>query len=136
MKTQTMDSKILFAQNVIANSMDVTEIQTAVEVYGYDATILGEGKALQGNAAILQTKQKKEYGEQYEATDAMRLAKAITNKTYMKHVKLARIGLKDERGLWQSLQLNGRRKESFSDWMKQVNALYANVISYISIFKP
>lgn len=129
MKTQTIDAKILFAQNAIANSMDVPEILAAVAVYGYDATKLGEGKALQENTEMLQTKQKKEYGEQYEATDAMRLAKAITNKTYMKHVKLARIGLKDERGLWQSLQLNGRRKESFSGWLDQASAYYANALN-------
>lgn len=129
MKTQTIDAKILFAQNAIANSMDVPEILAAVAVYGYDATKLGEGKALQENTEMLQTKQKKEYGEQYEATDAMRLAKAITNKTYMKHVKLARIGLKDERGLWQSLQLNGRRKESFSGWLDQTSAFYTNALN-------
>ena len=129
MKTQTIDGKLLFAQNAITNSINIPEIQQVLSGSGYDATKLGEGKALHDNAAVLQIKHKKEHGEQFEATDAMHLAKAVVNKTYMKHVKLARIALKSERGSWESLQLTGDRKDSFSGWLKQADTFYTNALN-------
>jgi hypothetical protein len=54
---------------------------------------------LSEQAAPLQIKQVKAYGEQFAATDALNLAKASANKVFMTHVKIARIALKGARGL-------------------------------------
>lgn len=128
MKTNTIDGKLLFAENAIDNSMNVSEILAALAVCGYDAIKLGEGKALQVNAVTLQSINKKEHGEQFDATDAMHLAKAIANKGYMRHVKLARIALENDRGAWESLGLSGDRMDSFSGWVLQAKSFYTNAL--------
>jgi len=126
MGNQSIDSKLLFAQNAINNSIYNAEINPLVAKFGYYEAKMQLGKGLYENAAELQNKHAKEYGEQYDATDALKMSKALANKTYMKHVKLARIGLKGDRGAAESLQLSGDRKTSISGWLKQANVFYAN----------
>ena len=129
MRNQSIDSKLLFAQNAISNAQTNPEIIAALAVFGYDDAKMKVGEALYSKAAELQVKQVKEFGEQFAATDALHLAKAITNKTYLVHVKIARIALSGDRGAAESLQLSGRRKESLSGWLKQAKALYSNALS-------
>ena len=129
MRNQSIDSKLLFAQNAISNAQTNPEIIAALAVFGYGDAKMKAGKALYTKAANLQVKQVKEYGEQFAATDALNLAKATTNKIYIVHVKIARIALKGDRGAAESLQLSGRRKETFSGWLKQAKALYTNALN-------
>ncbi len=133
MKNQTLDSKLLFALNAITNAMNNEPIKASLAGYGYDETKLSTGLALYENAARLQDTQKKEYGEQFAATDALNLARVEANKLYMTHVKVARIALKGDRNAEESLQLKGMRKESLSGWLKQAKAFYANALSTESI---
>ena len=67
---------------------------------------------------------KREYGDQFAATDALDKALNDANALYMKHVKLARIALKGERGAAQSLDLDGRRKQTYSGWIAQASVGY------------
>ena len=103
MRNQSIDSKLLFAQNAISNAQTNPEIIAALAVFGYDDAKMKAGEALYTKAAELQVKQVKEFGEQFAATDALHLAKAITNKTYLVHVKIARIALSGDRGAAESL---------------------------------
>lgn len=129
MRNQSIDSKLLFAQNAISNAQTNAEIKTALAVFGYDDARMQEGEALYTKASDLQIQQVKEYGEQFAATDAMNLAKAMANKTYMVHVKIARIALKGDRGAAESLQISGLRKETLSGWLKQAKAFYTNALN-------
>ncbi|MCK5700705.1 MAG: hypothetical protein KAI29_06115 [Cyclobacteriaceae bacterium] len=129
MRNQSIDSKLLFAQNAISNAQTNPEIIAALAVFGYDGARMKIGEALYAKTAKLQVKQVKEYGEQFAATDALNLAKATTNKIYMVHVKIARIALRGDRGAAESLQLSGRRKDTFLGWLKQAKALYTNALS-------
>ena len=126
MRNQSIDSKLLFAKNAMVNAETVPKIKTAIADLGYDEAKMLEGKGLYTKAAELQAKQVMERGEQFAATDILNLAKENTNKVYMKHVKIARIALKNDRGTGESLQIAGRRKESFSGWLKQAKAFYTN----------
>jgi hypothetical protein len=129
MKNQTIDSKLLFAQNAINNAQSNPEIKASMAEFGFDDAKMQEGLALYNHAAALQIKQVKEYGEQFAATDALTLAKASANKEYMTHVKIARIALKGARGLAESLQISGKRKETLSGWLKQAKAFYGNALN-------
>ncbi len=80
---------------------------------------LQKGDDLYNKASELQDIQVKEYGDQYSATDALNLAKAVANKTYIQHLKIARIALIGDRGAGASLELDGIRKVTFSGWLKQ-----------------
>ncbi len=128
MKNQTIDAKLLFAQNLIENGKNVESILSQMKDYGYDAKTIEEGRLLLIRANDLQVRQKAEYGEQFAATDELSLARANANKDYMKHVKLARIALKDNRGAFEALQLNGERRQSMSGWVQQAKTFYANAL--------
>lgn len=109
MKTQTIDTKLLFARSAIENTRNVTELQTALAAFGYNKARprLEECKALYAIAQELQNKQVKEYGEQFAATDTLQLAKANVNKNYMEHLMIAHIALKGNRSAEESMQMNG-----------------------------
>ncbi len=128
MKNLSIDSKLLFAQNAIRNAQNYEEIKSALSTYGYDDARLKEGDALYTRAAGLQVSQVKEYGDQFAATDALDLAKAIANKTYMEHIKIARIAMQGDRGTGTSLKLTGIRKVTLSAWLDQTRTFYANAL--------
>ena len=119
MKTQTIEAKLLFAQNAIQNAQNIETVSSVLADYGYDQAALQAGMDLYATANDLHQKQKKEYGEQFAATDALNLARATANKAYMRHVKLAPVALKGDRGAEESLQLAGDRKQSLSGWLQQ-----------------
>lgn len=128
MKDQSIDGKLLFAQNAINNALNNEPIKAALAGFGYDENKLTEGKSLYEKAADLQNKQKKEYGEQFAATDALNLSRAEANKTYLVHLKVARVALKGDRNTEESMQMGGKRKESLSGWLKQVRSFYVNAL--------
>lgn len=126
MENQSIDGKLLFAKNAITNGRDVAAISAVLVGHGYDTDTLNEGMALYEVADSLHLKQKQEYGEQYAATGALQAAKEAADKTYMRHLKLARVALKDEKSAEAALQLSGIRKESMSGWIQQAKAFYTN----------
>ncbi|WP_370086388.1 hypothetical protein [Ekhidna sp.] len=133
MNRDTMDGKLLFAGNLLTNASSNTDIATALATFGYTTEKLDEGKALLDAARNLVDKQKQEYGEQFAATDAMNAAREVANGQYMMHLKIARIALKNDRGAEESLRLRGDRKDSFSGWLNQAKAFYANALASQSI---
>jgi len=78
-------------------------------------------------ASELNIRQTKEYGDQYQATQELEGKRDNAGNDYMRLVKIARIALADEHGAWQSLGLNGRRKESTSGWLAQCRQFYVNL---------
>lgn len=128
MENQTIDGQILFARNAITNARDVPAISTEMAEYGYDTPKLEEGLTLVETTQSRHTTQKREYGEQYGATDAFQTAREAADKIYMRHLKLARIALKDHKALYEALQLTGMRKQSFPGWLQQAKAFYTNAL--------
>lgn len=128
MKDQSIDGKLLFAQNAINNALNNEPIKAALAGFGYDEAKLTEGKSLYEKSADLQDRQKKEYGEQFAATDALNLSRADANKIYLIHLKVARVALKGDRNAEESMQMGGRRKESLSGWLKHARSFYINAL--------
>jgi hypothetical protein len=124
MKNNTIDAKLLSAQVALENAQANEALKAALALYGYDDAKLATGRALYDGAQEKHNKQKQEYGEQYTATDALDTAMSVANTVYMRHVKIARIALKDQRGAWQALDLQGRRKKTYSGWVKQARVFY------------
>ncbi len=104
----SIHSQLLFAQNAITNALNQEVIKNLLAEYGYTEEKLREGLALYEEAQSLDIAKDKEYGDQYEATNELNLAKVEANREYMKHVKIARVALKDNRGAYESLQISGR----------------------------
>lgn len=129
MKNNTIDANMLNAQVAIENALGNETIKTALAVYGYSKAKLTEGKVLYEDALTKQIKQKQEYGDQYQATDTLDNVKIEANATYMRHVKIARIALNGQRGTWQALDINGRRKKTYSGWVSQATVFYTNALA-------
>lgn len=133
MKNNTIDERMLSAQVSIDNALSNADIKEAMALFGYDEPKLLEGKALLDDALSKHSIQKKEYGEQYEATDSLDVALTEANLNYMRHIKVARVALKADRGAAQSLDLDGRRKQSYSGWISQARLFYTNAAADKSI---
>ena len=129
LKKQSIDQFMLSAQVAIDNALTDTEIGPLIAEYGYDEARLNEGKSLLTTIQNLQQKQIREYGEQYAASDFLKNKWGEANALYMKHVKIARVALPDERGSHQKLSLSGTRKESLSGWLAQSNQFYINALA-------
>jgi len=108
--------------------MNDEAIKTAVALFGYDDTKVATGKTLLDSANELYQTQKKEYGDQYEASETLKQARNEAQKEYMKFVKIARIALKDNVSAYQKLDLLGDRKQSMSGWLAQTKQFYINIL--------
>ena len=84
MNKNTIEGKLLFAQNAITNALGYEEIKNLLANFGYTEERLQEGQQLYERASELQAKQQKEYGEQFAATDALNAAKATANRVQPK----------------------------------------------------
>ena len=127
--SQSIDQRMLAAQVAIDNALTGTEIKPLLAEYGYDETRLNEGKALLTALQDLHQKQIQEYGEQYAASDFLKTKWDEANSLYMKHVKVARVALQENRGSSQKLDLGGKRKVSLSGWLAQSNQFYINALA-------
>ncbi|MFY0686250.1 MAG: hypothetical protein JXQ90_03745 [Cyclobacteriaceae bacterium] len=129
MKNNTIDATLLNARVALENAQQDSNVAAALTAFGYGPEKITEGVALLDTAEELHQQQKKEYGEQYAATDALDLALNTANKNYMRYVKLSRVVLKDDRGAWEALQLSGRRLKTYSGWIKQAKIFYTNAMA-------
>ena len=108
------------------NAFIEPEIATRLTSVGLTQEKVSEGILLLDNAQDLYYKQIEEYGEKEEATEEVQILKAKTNRKYMRHVKLAKVVLK-QNFQWEMLQLDGRRYLAFNKWIDQVRAFYIGV---------
>jgi hypothetical protein len=124
----SIDERLLAAQVAIDNALGDAGIQAALDAFGYDAARLGAGRALYEDALALVNAQKAEYGDQYEASAAVRAAWDAADAAYMRTLKVARVALQDDPKARAALMLGGDRKQSLSGWMDQATAFYTNLL--------
>jgi hypothetical protein len=126
---RSLAERLLAAQVAIDNAMTDEEVKTLIAAFGYDETRMNTGKALLNTVNQLQQTQQKEYGDQFQATDALNGLLMQADAEYMRFIKISRVALKSEHALVQKLALNGRRKKSFSGWIAQAKQFYLNALS-------
>ena len=127
--THSIEERLLSAQLATNNALKDSHILAALTEYGYTAEKITVGKNLADEVSGLITKQKKEYGEQYEATAALNNAWSEADKAYMRTLKIARIALRDNVMAQNALGLSGLRKKSLSGWLEQTGRFYQNLIA-------
>lgn len=125
----SVEDRFLAANVALENAAADTEVQTMLAEFGYNVDKISEGKALYETAQTLHNKQKAEYGEQFTATDAQQTLLDKADAAYMQFVKLARIALRNDRGAYVKLKLEGKRKKTLSGWLHQANIFYANILN-------
>ena len=126
-------AQLLAARMAIESVLSNTDVQAALEPYGYDATRMREGRALYEQALALHQQQQAGRGDRYAATDARDAAQAHAHAVYIRHLAVARVALRGDRGAAQALGLASRRKKSHADWLAQAQQFYANALASSAI---
>lgn len=123
----TIDEFILLI-NTALNNANHPEIEPLLTKRGYTSANIAGIKPMVASLEALNQKQKKEYSEQYKATDTYNTNWKLLKTIYAEHVELARIVLENDVSNFVQLGLNGRRKDSFSGYMQQAKLFYGNAI--------
>lgn len=112
------------AQLAIDSALANPELQDYLTPFGYPPDELSNGRALYDAAFSAHSKQKQDQAEQLGATAELDRLREAVNKTYIRHVKLARVAFKKETVAVAKLALSGERKRSFTGWLGQVQQFY------------
>ncbi len=124
---KTIDEYLLGLSIAISNSSH-EEIAPALLAYGYSPAELAIGTDLLTNAVDKHQAQVREYGDQYRATDDLHLKLTTAKAIYTKHVDVARVAFKKERGILAEINASGSRKQSHSGWLGQAKTFYKNIL--------
>lgn len=129
MTKESIDERLLAAQVAIDNSMNIPSILTAVTPFGYDLIRFQAARALYEECMALVAVQKKEYGDQYEATATVEKAWAAADFAYKDALQIARLAFRDDNQAQAALLLNGRRKRTLGGWIEQTSVFYTNLLA-------
>ncbi len=78
---------------------------------------------------ILNQSQQKEYGEQYNATDAFDKKMAEIDELFTRHRNLAKIAFKKNRQAYTTLGIDEPKKRAYAAWVQQVKNFYAQILA-------
>jgi hypothetical protein len=109
------------------------DVQAVISKNGYDKVEIKVAMDMYEDTYDKHEKQKKEYGEQYAATDEYNAAREKANKEYKKNLGIARVVFKDDRQVKESLMLDGLRHKNYDDWFEQVRVFYKNALNSADI---
>jgi hypothetical protein len=115
------------AKTLIENAATVSEISSALALYGYDGARLEEGRKLWSETDALVKKQSLDLGGRFEATQEFDKAWTSANAAYMKALKVARVAFGDDAKAIAALKLYGPRKQTLAGWIEQAETFYANL---------
>ena len=102
------------------------EVQKGLNRVGFSKADVVQGKVLLAQVQLLDAAQQKEYGDRYQATDALAEARQQARERYMRYLEIARLALKDQRGIWTTLEMSGERKTNLFGWLAQAQTFYHN----------
>lgn len=133
---KTIAQFVLDSKVAMINAQD-PEIQPLLEKRGYvKADFTGTLTKLDA-LDDLNEKQKKEYGEKYEATEAYNKAVSVLHDPYIDHLIFARRLFKKNIAAQTAMDLTGKRKQSESGYAQQASIFYKNALgnpAYIAAF--
>lgn len=115
---ETIDDFIVSAGNLFTNAATPAIAEKMLD-YGYTPEKMAIGHDLYTESSAAVESQKKEYGEQYAATEAFNNMWKTVKAGYMKVVKVARIALREDYESIKLLQLFKKRERSYAKWLLQ-----------------
>lgn len=121
--------KLKRVQTAVEYILSNTAAQKALNKVGFSPAEVLQGKALAEQVRLLDAAQRKEYGDQYQATDDLTQARREARARYIKHLDTARFAFKERRGYWNTLELSGARKDDLFGWLEQARNFYRNVVA-------
>ncbi len=124
----SITERLASAQVAIEMVLGDPQLQAIVAAYGYDAARMREGQALRERALALYQQQRAGFGQRLSATDARTSAQSEAHSAYMRHVAVARVALRGERGAAQALDVAAPRQRRQAGWLLQAQQFYANAL--------
>ncbi|MBN2036969.1 MAG: hypothetical protein JW768_09535 [Chitinispirillaceae bacterium] len=112
----------------LTNAAGDAGIGQALAGRGYGKDRLSEGASLLSQVNDLFAKQKQEYGEQLEASAALKETFNRADSAYNPSYKIARIAFEDDPNAFTALMLSGTRSKLISVWHKQADTFYRNLL--------
>jgi hypothetical protein len=103
-------------------------ISRALAGYGYNKDRINEGVVLKTQVDELIARQKKEYGEQLDASAMLKDAFGKADAAYNTSYKVARIAFENDPNACTALMLTGNRSKLVSVWHKQADTFYRNLL--------
>ncbi len=103
------------------------ELLKKMAKHGYDLKKILEGKALHDQVKLFAVAKSDGMGGQKKATGDFARIRQDINKLYEYHLEVARLALREDSSLWDTLQLKGRRQHTIAPWLEQVQAFYSNI---------
>jgi hypothetical protein len=125
--------RLATAQSAIDTILAVPDLQTLMAAHGYDPDRMRQGRELYEQALALCQRQHAQYGDLYAATDARGAAHAQAHAAYIRHFKLAKVALRDNRGAAQKIGLAAQRARTLAGWQMQAQQFYANTLADATI---
>lgn len=138
-RRKSMDQRLLEARIVIDNSLNNQDILSEVTLFGYDQPRLQAARALYDAVIDLVAAQRKEYGQQYEATNTLQAAWDTADAAYKRTLKISRLVFEGNAEARNALGLNGRRKISIGGWIEQTMFFYKAMLetpAFITAMTP
>jgi hypothetical protein len=112
----------------LTNAQSDDGIGQAMSGYGYGKDRIGEGVGLHARVVDLYARQKKEFGEQLEASAALKEVFEKADAAYVTSCKIARIAFENDPNAAAALMLSGTRSKLISLWFKQADTFYRNIL--------
>jgi hypothetical protein len=128
-RSTSLVSRLSRYERVLHNAQSDPEIAELLAEFSFDALKIAHGRGLYEHACMLQRAQEREYGEQYDATAAMTLARKQAEESYRRFADVARVALRGERGAPDALGLNERGKKSLTEWIEGARRFYAHALT-------
>jgi hypothetical protein len=129
----TIEQRLSEANIAIINVRASAEVQAALAAYGYTPERIHQGELLRDRAKAQYRQKIAAYGDLRTAADALSSAERQAQALYIRHVKIARVALDDDRGALQALHLIGQRKKSLAGWLAQAQQFYTVALADASI---
>ena len=111
-----------------ANAKD-PQILPELEKVGFSEALLTEYLEEIERLENLSQVQKKEYGEQYSATEAFDKKVADIDELFTRHRNLAKIAFKKNRQAYATLGIDEPKKRAYAAWVQQVKNFYAQILA-------
>ncbi len=124
---QNTDAFLSSCETSLINASDAA-IAPLLTARGYTPAIIAAKLTELATLKTLVASQKKEYGEQFAATEEYTKAVDLLHPEYMDHLALARVAFKTDTAAKTGLDLKGKRAQSESGYTSQALLFYNGVL--------
>ena len=127
-RNKSPENILTLSHLALTNAMSMSPITTALERFNYPLEKLNAGMNLYTLAeqAVLHSSNCR--NDQKISTAALQNARALADKAYIRHLKLARFVFQGNVEAWKTLGLDGKRARVFGEWLAQARRFYTNLL--------